>query len=90
MNLGRLVQRQVAIVNVGMSTATGLPGPLFQDGSFRFIPIRERKPGHNTPTYQEIGLADWVQDPDDYAHYDPEFETMTFGDYRGRLRTANI
>jgi hypothetical protein len=90
MNLDELSQKQVAIINVGMSTARGLPGPLFQDGSFRFVPIRESKPGKNTPTYRDLGLVDWVPDPDDYAHYDPEFETMTFGDYKGQLRTANI
>lgn len=90
MNFDVIVQKQIAIINVGMSTATGLPGPLFSDGKFVFVPVQEREPGKNIPTYRELGLADWVQDPDDYAHYDPEFKTMTFGDYKGRLRTANV
>jgi len=89
MKLNELLERQVAIINVGMSTTRGIPGPLFEDGTFRYVPIRERKPGNLTPRYRDLGLAEWVPDPDDFAHYDPEFETMTFGDYEYRPRVAN-
>ena len=89
-NFDLIIEKQVVIINVGMSTDTGLPGPLFQDGSFKFIPIQEGKPGKETPTYRNLGLEAWVSYPDDYAHNDPEFTTMTFGDYEGKLRTANL
>jgi len=89
MNLQELREKQVVVINVGMSTANGIPSPLFKDGTFRFVPIRERKASERTPTYRDLGLSDWVPDPDDYAHNDPEFETMTFGDYEGKIRVAN-
>ncbi len=89
MKLDELLERQVAIINVGMSTTGGIPGPLFEDGTFRFVPIRERKPGNLTPRYRNLGLAEWVTDPDDFTHYDPEFETMTFGDYERKIRVAS-
>lgn len=89
MNMNDLLKKQVAIINVGISTRDGVPGPLFDDGTFRFVPISESRPTENTPTYREMGLEKWVSYPDRAVHCDPEFETMTYGDYEHKTRTAN-
>ncbi|MFW9889691.1 MAG: hypothetical protein ACFFER_15995 [Candidatus Thorarchaeota archaeon] len=89
MNIDSLVKKQIAIINIGSSTDRGIPGPIFADGRFVFVPIRESRPGKNTPTYEELGLRKWVTNPKEYAHYDPEFETMTYGDYAYKTRVAN-
>lgn len=93
--LSDLWSRQIAIINVGMSTADGIPGPIFEDGTFKFIPIPESYPSDLTPTYADLGLSRWVPDPDVFVHHDPEFKTMTFGDYKFKkngkrnIRVAN-
>ncbi len=97
MKINELNKSQIVIINVGMNTKYGLPGPLFNDGTFRFVPIPETKKVRNGlgETYRQLGLEDWVSNPDNYAHNDPEFETNTYGDYRMskrgvRLRSANL
>ncbi len=66
-----------------MNTSHGVLGPVCEHGSFRYIPIPERDPSPRSWTYARLGLARWL--PEDwsfqYAHYDPEFETYTWGDY---------
>ncbi len=84
MNLRDLYSRQIAIINVGMSTAYGIPGPLFKGGTFRFVPIPESYPSSLTLTYADLGLSKWVIDPQVGVHNDPEFDTMTYGDYKYR------
>jgi hypothetical protein len=90
MKLDELLDRQVAIINVGMSTADGIPGPLFKDGIFRFIPIPDGSLSERLPTYEEMGLGAWVSHPQWKVHNDPEFETMTFGDYKLKNGELNI
>ncbi len=82
LTLRDIYSRQIAIINVGMSTAYGIPGPLFKGGTFRFVPIPESHPTTRTPTYAELGLSKWVTDSEVGAHNDPEFITMTYGDYK--------
>jgi hypothetical protein len=84
-----LAQRQLVIINIGSSTSYGVPGPIFNNGHFVFVPIPEGWPGKETPTYEELGLSEWVSHPKEYAHYDPEFETMTYGDREHKTRVAN-
>ncbi|GAH99175.1 unnamed protein product, partial [marine sediment metagenome] len=81
--LKKLSEKEVVIINVGGNTSKNEspPGPLFDDGTFKFVPIEEGSPGKKTPTFEELGLSEWVKNPKEFAHYDPEFETMTFGDY---------
>lgn len=87
-----LSRREIGIINVGGNTdyKESPPGPLFGDGTFKFIPIKEYYPGNATPTYKELLLGEWVKNSDEYAHNDPEFVTMTFGDWENRSRTSNI
>lgn len=89
MELDEIIKKRVVIINIGSSTSHEFQGHIFPDGAFAYVPIPEGWPGARTPTYRKLGLAKWVTDPDEYAHYDPEFETMTFGDYENKPRTAN-
>jgi len=86
---------QLVLLRVGIdSGAGGMQGPLFDDGSFEFVPIPDRfhDPGENSETY---GCAkgrsgrlfvDYFpeQSRSKYEsvsiHTDPEFETFTYGD----------
>lgn len=94
------------VANVGVNTSDasrrGLRSPIFPDGTFEFVPIKERVevakyPG--IPTYQSLkcwtgrakNLAAFI--PARYSHYgvhaDPEFDTFTYGDVLSP-RAANL
>lgn len=81
----------VLLLRVGIDSGTGNGhGPLFQDNSFEYIPIPEGKNGPQTSedrTYADISdsasgtLADHVPHlADQIPHFDPEFESYTYGD----------
>lgn len=86
-------------INVGANSSTpGGRGPIFADGTFRFIPITENNE-HDVaePTYHDLGLDD-VRPPmahDEPTHFDPEFpefdygENYTYGD-RHTIKTREI
>lgn len=70
----------------------GNRGPIFADGSFRYVPIEESVSDEvSEPTFEQLGLAEYV--PDDMeqavAHFDPEFpeynygQAYTYGDRHG-------
>ena len=82
LKLDELYEKRVVIINVGMSTQDGIPGPIFDGGTFKFIPIPDSKSNKRLPTYEEMGLGKWAPNPLARVHNDPEFETMTFGDYK--------
>lgn len=85
------------IINVGVNASHGkLQSPLFEDGRFEVIPVPEaRKLTHSCPDcpllprYCDLkafgggDLLDFI--PQKYhmlrAHNDPEFNTLTYGDY---------
>lgn len=78
------------LINVGANTQkypanVGRSGPIFGDGTFRYVPIPEKEafayPG--CPTYDSMDLAEFVpfKVREKHVHHDPEFKTMTFGDY---------
>lgn len=79
--------RAVAI-NVGANTnQPGVRGPVYPDGSAKFVPIPETKPTREAPpTYRDLQLRIDVPDPDMPVHLDPEFaeypacERYTYGD----------
>jgi hypothetical protein len=86
---------QVVLLRVGIDTGSGgIHGPLFSDGSFEFIPIpdRFRGKGADKRTYGNTSgrggrrLADYFPEArresvfDQSVHFDPEFETFTYGD----------
>ena len=82
---------KVALLRVGIdSGAGGMQGPLFDDGSFEFVPI----PGKGSPrTYGNTkgrhgrNLIEYFRtersrrkNMNRAIHYDPEFESFTYGD----------
>jgi hypothetical protein len=86
---------QVVLLRVGIDTGCGgIHGPLFSDGSFEFIPIPDnfRGKGVDKRTYGNIPgrkgrtLADYFPEArrervsGQSVHFDPEFETFTYGD----------
>lgn len=81
----------ILLLRVGIDSGSGNGhGPLFADSSFEYIPIPEGKDGPDTSeerTYAEIPdraagtLADHAPHlADQVPHFDPEFETYTYGD----------
>lgn len=94
------------VANVGVNTADAkrrrMRSPVFLDGSFEFVPIKEDArfaEAEQIPTYNEVPswkdrttpLANYL--PEGVRHYrthaDPEFETFTYGDIPSP-RAANL
>jgi hypothetical protein len=87
---------QVVLLRVGIDTGSGgIHGPLFKDETFEFVPICDKRNrfGVNRETYGNTRgtihgrvLADYFPDKRRdkarglWIHYDPEFETFTYGD----------
>ena len=86
---------QVVLLRVGIDTGSGgIHGPLFNDGSFEYIPIPDsfRGKGADKRTYGNTRgragrrLIDYFPEArherifDQPIHFDPEFETFTYGD----------
>lgn len=78
------------IINVGVNAShRGLRSPLFEDGTFSFVPIPEGRDYQSfecLPRYRDIiperALACIPPEfHDRRAHNDPEFETFTYGDH---------
>ena len=86
---------QVVLLRVGIDTGSGgIHGPLFSDGSFEYIPIPDCFGGKGVDK-REYGnvrgkgrrrLVDYFPKGrrerlfDQAIHFDPEFETFTYGD----------
>jgi len=80
------------LIRVGIDTgAGGTLGPIFDDGTFEFIPIPEDPPSKDDPRwlkYRELParsrgvLADYLPEglQGKTPHADPEFETPSYGD----------
>lgn len=82
-----------AALHVGVNVSNTIPkmrSPIFWDGTFKFIPFVDES-CENCPTYRDLGLASYI--PSEYVsskvHYDPEFETFTYGDY-SNIRTHSV
>ena len=86
---------QVVLLRVGIDTGSGgIHGPLFADGSFEFIPIPDGFKGRgvdartygNTFGRKGTRLVNYFPESrqekvrDQSLHFDPEFETFTYGD----------
>jgi hypothetical protein len=93
---------QVVLLRVGIDSGRGgIQGPLLKDGSFEFIPIDDRRGdckqtyGNTRGTHGRI-LIEYFPERlreklrDQPIHFDPEFDTFTYGDptlpKRGLLR----
>jgi hypothetical protein len=94
--------RQVVLLRVGVDAGSGgIQGPLFDDGSFEFICIPDRKAvsEHKYGTCvgrNGIPHSDYFPPrgrrlmAEKHVHFDPEFETFTYGDPttpKGSLKT---
>ena len=96
---GGMDGRKIALVNVGSNTEHGsLRSPLFNDGTFEFVPIPDDKI-EGLPTYASFktsgGVAASEFIPRSFLnktmHDDPEFLTHTFGDRpENAPRVANL
>jgi hypothetical protein len=83
---------KIAMLRIGIDTGSGgIHGPLFQDGSFEYIPIPdnfridERTYGNTRSRRGEpfVTYFPASQQPNmrnQSVHYDPEFDTFTYGD----------
>ena len=87
---------RVVLLRVGIDSGSGgIHGPLFKDGTFEFVPICDKRNRFdvNRETYGNTRgaihgklLADYFPSRrrdkarDMCVHYDPEFETYTYGD----------
>ncbi|MGH9683194.1 MAG: hypothetical protein ACRD4S_06255 [Candidatus Acidiferrales bacterium] len=86
---------QVVLLRVGIDAGSGgIQGPIFSDGSFEFIPIPDhfRRNGVSRWTYGNTrgrngkAFVDYFPETrrkkasDQRVHFDPEFETFTYGD----------
>lgn len=86
---------QVVLLRVGIDKGCGgIHGPLFRDGSFEYVPIPDRFGGTgvdqrtygNTRGSHGRMLVDYFPQGrrerffDQAIHFDPEFETFTYGD----------
>ena len=91
------------VANVGANTSMpGLKSPIFPDGTFEFVPIKECarfSRAEGIPTYHDLPswtgrvpcLAELLPERTRRyrAHADPEFETFTYGDIE-KPRAANL
>src|SRR5437667_8728953 len=92
---------KVAMVRIGIDTGSGgIHGPLFQDGSFEYIPIPDgfcidERTYANTTGRKGRRLVEYFPDArrigvaNRSVHFDPEFVTFTYGDAtppKARLR----
>jgi len=83
---------KIALLRVGIDSGSGgIHAPLFADGSFEFIPIPDdfgldRRTYGNTRGRFMPSLLDYFPErmkarmANQSVHYDPEFETFTYGD----------
>jgi hypothetical protein len=88
------------LLRIGIDTNCGGLGPIFEDGSFEYIPIPEGCDSLESRTYGNIKgrsqkyLSEFLRRElsNVPVHYDPEFETYTYGDpttKRNRLLKLN-
>ena len=81
---------RVYLANVGANSGHRFASPLFEDGSFEFIPIPEDEGQTSGVRYSDLrshydpssSLLPYVPPRlhDAVCHNDPEFETLTYGD----------
>lgn len=92
-----MIPSLILFLRVGMSLENGAHGPLFPDGSFEYVPIPEKCevdssrsilfsqiPARSGGTIEQFVPRRYRGTP---AHYDPEFETSTYGDPARNKRT---
>ncbi|MFI5267144.1 MAG: hypothetical protein ACHQ7M_07185 [Chloroflexota bacterium] len=77
---------RIFLANVGVNAAHRLRSPLNEDGSFTLVTIPEDRDLPGLARYGDVPAMRAVV-PEKYwaraTHYDPEFETLTYGDNCG-------
>jgi hypothetical protein len=83
---------KIALLRVGIDTGSGgIHGPLFQDGTFEYVPIpdgfgKDERTYGNTTGRHNRKLIEYFPETrkgkitDQSIHFDPEFATFTYGD----------
>jgi len=83
---------KLALLRIGIDTGSGgIHGPLFQDGTFEYIPIpdgfgKDERTYGNTTGKQGKKLVEYFPEArktkvaNQSIHFDPEFATFTYGD----------
>ncbi len=83
---------RIFLANVGANASHRFAGPVFENGTFEFLPIPETPDLHSRRATRYRDLRSWYypeRDLLDYVprrlwdvscHNDPEFETFTYGD----------
>jgi hypothetical protein len=89
---------QALLLRVGIDTGSGgCLAPIFEDGSFEYIPIPETAASSENRTYshlpgrihRSLTSALPARLHHSIPHYDPEFETVTYGD-PGRTKRSQL
>lgn len=69
-------------LNIGANSNTpGGRGPIYEDGSFRYVPIVESDEHVTSPTYADLGLTEYrpASTHASVTHFDPEFPEIPTG-----------
>ena len=90
---------KIFTANVGVNSAHRFTSPLFDDGTFEFLPIDDED-SPRAVHYRDLrshyepnrDLLRYVRERlwDDACHNDPEFETFTYGDAGDNARSSNL
>lgn len=86
---GRIPENRIFLANIGVNAAHRLVSPLADDGSFTLVSIPEDDASLSGPGLVRYGDVPHLRAtvPERFwsrvTHYDPEFETFTFGDNCG-------
>ena len=90
---------RVYLANVGANSSDPFASPLFDDGTFEFLPISDQESPNavrysNLRSYYNLGRDLLRYVPHGLwataCHNDPEFETFTYGDNGENGRSANL
>jgi len=70
----------------------GVSGPIFDDRTFKFIQIPDRRGTHETATYESLGYAPYIpaKFDDAHPHLDPDPSSFTYSETKGKTRTKQI
>lgn len=90
---------KIFTANVGVNSGHRFTSPLFDDGTFEFLPIDDED-SPRAVHYRDLrshyepnrDLLRYVPERlwDDACHNDPEFETFTYGDAGDNARSSNL
>jgi len=79
--------KRIALINIGSNDQENTVGrgPIFSDGTFKYIPIPEDSDIKNIdfrfPNYTDLGIESYIDNEfrDLFVHNDPDFINMTYG-----------